>query len=351
MAYDGDGFWQEDEDPYKYADFTQQGNGGTTEHTYTPEQGEQNHFVWNNGDPWAPTPSGHPTADANFNGGTPAPSTTPPPTTTPPPKAPPSGGGGGGGSQPPPRTPYKPPSMTPSPFIMPNGMIPPGMPFSPDPRAVEQQNRALEQAMTPAIQQFVNPYQGAQDALMQKFLSEPQFGPDYINALNEQQKEISLAREGQAKRGLMQRSASRGVMAGGQVQSGMKRINDATSQNLLQSNRDINIQTQEANRGGFERALGISDQLAGGMADRMFRTDAGNRQALLDAIGQSENVYGGREDRGLNVSRLMEMIRQFDNDMSERQSEFASNGQFNYDNMNSMNEKSWLDYLARLAGR
>lgn len=286
----------------------------------------------------------------------------PPPPTTPPP-------GPGPATHPSPtsapgdsKSTYKPGAFTPSPFITPNGMVPPGLPFSPDPHAVQLQNQALEKAMTPAVQPFVNPYQGAQDQLINKFLTEPQFDQNYINQQNEQQKEIALAREQMARRQMLQGSANRGTMAGGQVQAGMRRIGDDTSQQLLQSNRDINMHAQEANRGGFERALGISDQMAGGMADRLFRTDSTNRQALLDAISASESVYGGREDRGMNVAKLMEQIRMFDNDLKEKQAEFGANNQFgydtlntnnrfNYDQLNSLSERDWLSYLARLAGR
>lgn len=258
---------------------------------------------------------------------------------------------------------YKPPSFTPSPFITPDGKVPPGLPFSPDPHAVELQNQALEKVLnTPAVQPFVNPYQSSQDALIQKFLNEPQYDQTYVNSLNEQQKEIALAREQQARRGILQSSAGRGVQAGGQVQAGFRRAGQDTTQNLLQSQRDIDTRVHDENRAGFERALGLSDQLAGGMSDRLFRTDSANRASLLDALASSENIYGGREDRGLNVSRFMETIRQFDNDMKERQAEFGANNQFgydtlntnsrfNYDQLNNMNEQAWLNYLARLAGR
>lgn len=54
-------------DPYQYADYTMPGNGGTTEHQYDPTTGDEHvYFTWDNGDPWAPTPSGHPTSDAYF---------------------------------------------------------------------------------------------------------------------------------------------------------------------------------------------------------------------------------------------------------------------------------------------
>ena len=331
--------------------------------------------------------------------------------------------GGGGGNQPSnvagPRdykSSYTPPAFTPSPFIMPNGMVPPGMPFSPDPHAVQLQNQALETALnTHAVQPFVNPYQASQDALiqqfmnepvakpfvnpfqsaqdtlMQKFLNEPQYDQAYINGLNEQQKEIALAREGQANRGLLQRAASRGVQAGGQVQAGMRRASQDTTSNLLQSQRDINLDVEGRNREGYERAVGLSDalnrarseeqfridttnreayerglslsnQLASGQADRDYRTDTANRSALLDALGMSETIYGGREDRGLNTSRFMETIREYDQDLLNRQAEFSagsnfgydqlnSGNKFNYDSLNSMNEREWLNYLARLAGR
>ena len=369
--------------------------------------------------PETPTTNAPPTAP-----GAPKPPTPPGPP-APKPKAP---SNPGAVNPPPPATStYRPPAFAPSPFITADGRVPPGLPYSPDPHAVALQNAALEKAInTPAVEKFVNPYQGAQDqlvnqflttpvvkpfvnpfqgaqdTLMHKFLNEPQYDQTYINGLNEQQKEIALAREGQATRGILQRAASRGVQAGGQVQAGMRRASQDTTSNLLQSQRDINLDVAGRNREGYERAVGLSDalnrarseeqfrvdttnraayergvglsdQLASGQADRDFRTDSTNRSALLDALGMSESIYGGREDRGLNASRFMESIRQFDNDMKERQAEFGATNQygydslntnnrfnydnmnnttrFNYDNLNSMNERDWLNYLARLAGR
>lgn len=223
------------------------------------------------------------------------------------------------------------------------------------------QNQALERALTQdTVTPFANPYQAAQRELMNKFLTQPAFGPDYINMLNEQQKEILLAREQQANRGVLQRSASRGVTGGGQVDSGLRRNRTDTTQGLLQSQRDISTRVQGENRGAYERAVELADRLAAAEGDQQYRTQMTNRQALLDALGMSENIYGGREDRGLNVGRLMETIREFDSDILNRQAEFGSNqnyqydsmntaNRFNYDNLNSANERAYQDLLATLS--
>ena len=298
-----DDFW-EDDGPYDgpLSPFEQQHGNVPYENSYTDPStgGAQNA----DGSFWYPTPSGYPNANAGpasqFN--TPAPPTT---TTTPtPPPAPPPGPGGnnGGGGNNRPSTPnqsYRPPALTPSPFIMPNGMVPPGLPFSPDPQAVQLQNDALQRIMTQDV-----------------------FGQDYINKMNEQQKEIALAREQQGSRELMQRMAGRGVLAGGGREAGLRRLGQDTSRQLLQSQRDVTNQATSA-----------------------------NRAALMDAIGIHNQVYGERQDRGLNIAKLMEAIRMYDQDLLNRQAEFGSGMNFNYDSLNANNERSWLDYLARLGGQ
>ena len=388
MSVDNEGFWEEDD-----IDYSQRPDLAPPNSTWNPDNssGDDSHGGWNtthpssdNYDPtwggyvdpndpndphsgwlddvydaqgWGTRPTGAPT---------PPPGTTPPPTPTPTPTPKPTptpnkpGSVSGPGDY---KSSYTPPAFTPSPFIMPNGMVPPGMPFSPDPNAVALQNAALEKAVnTPAVQPFVNPYQAAQDQLMNKFMTEPQYDQNYINMLNEQQKEIALAREGQMRRGILQSAANRGVQSGGQVQAGMRRAGQDTTQNLLEAQRGIATQAHDQNRAGFERALGLSDQLAAGMSERLYRTDTANRSALLDALGLTESIYGGREDRGLNVGRFMETIREYDQDLLNRQAEFSagsnfgydqlnSGNRFNYDSLNSMNEREWLNYLARLAGR
>ena len=295
---------------------------------------------------------------------TPTPTPNPTPTPAPTPPSGPGGGGptsnAGGGDL---RSSYRPPAFTPSPFITPNGQIPPGLPFSPDPHAVALQNAALEKALNnPAVEPFQNPFKAKQDELVNSFLNTPMFDNNYVNMLNEQQKEIALAREQAANRGVMQRSANRGVLGGGQVDAGVRRNRQDTTAGLLQSHRDISTKVQGDNRVGYERAVSLADQIAAADADKKFREQTANRQALLDALGTSELVYGGREDRGLNVAKLMETIREYDMDIANRQAEFSAgstfgydnmntNNRFNYDSLNSNNERAWLDYLARLAGR
>ena len=328
---------------------------------------------------------------------------TPKPTPTPQPAP-------GPGPAPGPRPVYRPPSIQPSPFIMPNGQIPPGMPYSPNPQAVAMQNAALQRALqtdavspyqfnpaeqqirtqqeallqrlmgTPAFTPPVDPNRDAQDRLLQQILTQPAFGQDYINTLNEQQKEIALGREQYGNERRLQHAASRGVASGGTLQAAGRRASEDTTRQLLESQRDIRLQTEQANRGAYERALPISqgisseresqartaaalnaqvqtaiaelsDSILGGRQDRASDTQTTNRSALLSALGMSENIYGGRQDRGLDVSRMGEMIRQFDQGLLNRQSEFGSRLTYDYDSLNNDARSAWLNYLARLAGR
>lgn len=347
-----------------------QGNVGDTERLFAPTQGGQSVFSNTPEQPAAPTPTG--------------------------------GGGGGGGSPEPRGTSYSPPPM-----IQANGQVPSGMPYSPDPHGVALQNAALQRVLTeqaytpqvdpqvmalqkqvltqlqdllgkPAIQPFQNPFQANQDALINRFLTQPAFGPEYINQLNEQQKELQLAREQAAVGQMRQGAAGRGTAQGGALQAGIRRAGQDTSRNLLDSHRSISLQTEQANRDASEQALGVSHMIgreredmsrlrdlanreallgtlgmsgdiSGRIQDRDMTGQLANRNALLEALGISNSIYGGREDRGLNVARLMETIRQYDNDLLNRQSEFGASLNFNYDTMNNSNEQFWLNYLDRLS--
>ncbi len=369
MAYDSDGFWQEDEDPYKYADYT---NPDGSEHKYEAPKEPEWDPKWGAPVTSGPGSAGQPGV-AFYNGGpgqdvlnnlnsqgipwqnVAAPKqTTAPPTTTTTPPPPNTNGNPGPSNQPNPG--YKPPPLQPSPFVTPNGQIPPGMPYSPNPHAVALQNQAMEKALTtPAYTQTANPLlDQMQTSVMQQLLgnvNNPLFGPEYTNMLNEQQKEIQLARQGQVVHDMQQRAASRGTTAGGGLQAGIRRAQDDTTKNILQAHRDTSIQTQQANRDAQMGAMALADQVGQGAWSRDYQGQIANRGSLLDALGMSDTIYGGREDRGLNVSRLMEMIRQYDQDLLNRQSEFGSRLGFDYSTLNSGNDNAWLAYLARIAGK
>lgn len=129
MPYDEDGRWVEDEDPYKYADYTQDFGNYTQEHQWDPNAQEERVYTnWPNGDPWAPTPSGHETDDAYFLPG-PSRVAAPPPAPGPVPGPLPGPDRGGGGGPRPPGPPsggFRPPIYGAYPGL-------PGVPDAPTP--------------------------------------------------------------------------------------------------------------------------------------------------------------------------------------------------------------------------
>jgi hypothetical protein len=360
MAYDADGFWEEDEDDYNIAEAPPPPNSAWNEEkggwdTTAPSQPGYDPTWGGYVDPNNPKDPHAGWLDSVYEAqGWPQASPAPAAPAPSAPKQEDKGGGGGGGSQPQPQgRPYTPPAFTPSPFIMPNGMVPPGMPFSPDPTAIAQQNAALKQAMeTPAVTPGagVDPeLMRMQDTLLKQVLQGNPFGPEYMNKLNEQQKEIALARAQSQQRGLMQRAANRGTLQGGAVQAGMRRVDDEASRNILQAHRDASLQTGQLNEMANRQATQLGESILGGREDRAVGQQALNRNALLDALMASENIYGGRENRGLAVSKFAEAIRQYDQDLLNRQAEFGSSLGFNYDSLNAGSYNSWLNYLANLS--
>jgi hypothetical protein len=199
---------------------------------------------------------------------------------------------GAGGQQ---TSTYTPPAMTPSPFIMPNGMVPPGVPYSPS-----------------------TEFQGMQDQLMRSMLTQPVLSPEVIAQMNEQQKELALQRGGAGQGDMAQRFASMGRGGGGYAAGQQRRASDALTSQLLQSQRDVSINAANLNRQGF-----------------------------LDALSSSDSVLGGREGRGLNASRFAEGIREYDNDLLQRQSEFGANQDYRYADLNANLEQAFINAILR----
>lgn len=166
-----------------------------------------------------------------------------------------TGAGGGGGAA------GGPPQVAPNygPMIMPNGLPPPGLPYQPSAE------------MT-----------GMQDNVLKNILSNPTLSPEYTSRLNEQQKELALGREAGATRSAAQNAASRGVARGGAQQATQRRLHNLTTQDLLQSQRDVANTSETTNRQGF-----------------------------LNALGASEGVLGGRADRSLQLQKFLELIREY----------------------------------------
>ena len=148
------------------------------------------------------------------------------------------------------------------PMIMPNGMVPPGMPYQPTSQQTQMQ-----------------------DAVIQTLLTQPTFSPQFMNQLNEQQKELLLMRGRGGAQSARQDAASRGTYRGGASQARNRRMSTDLSNQLLQSQRDVALRTTAENRAGF-----------------------------INGLAASDNIFSGRENRSLDVQRFLEAIRQYGGD-------------------------------------
>lgn len=149
----------------------------------------------------------------------------------------------------------------------------------------------FDQTKNPAIS-------GLQDQRMNDILSNPTYSRDFINKLNEQQKEMILQRGVSDQGSLQQDAARRGVTNSGYTEAAQQRLKNTQTEDLLKSNRDTELNTAGANRQSVLDALassqGVLSSRAGieseGYASKLAgETAAANEkgkayQALLDAI-------------------------------------------------------------------
>jgi len=159
-------------------------------------------------------------------------------------------------------------------------------------------------------------FAGMQDKLLEQMLTQPALSPEFVNRQNEAQKELLLQRGQQTQQGIAQSAARRGTTAGAYQGGQQRRASDVLTSQLLQSQRDTANQAELANREGF-----------------------------INALGASEGILGGREDRGLNTSRFAESIRQYNENLRNRQSEFGAGLDFDYNSLNSSLEQAFINAL------
>lgn len=249
----------------------------------------------------------------------------------------------GGGTKAPPGA-FNPPPPAPTPMTTPTGGIPPGVPYqpyvpqpatpytptpttpgaaynptAPNPNSVYNPdlNRAsfnqnaptynptnisqysapnqsagqarLDQAaggLNQTFSQFQAPTEGnlpnLQNQGLTNILSNPLYGDAYKNQLNEQQKELILGRSQADQRNSLQNAASRGTAYGGAQEAAQRRIGNEATHNLLQSQRDVDLSTTQANRDALLNALTssqgiISSRLQG--ANQNFASTLAGQQA------------------------------------------------------------------------
>lgn len=188
-----------------------------------------------------------------------------------------------------------------------------------------------------------NPVSNTLEALMnervQQMLLQPRTMNDFnVRMLQEQQREQALAQQAAVQQALQQQQVQSGFeMGGGYQQAQQRRLGDATTQQLLQSNRDIALQKMQQDRldelnalqaaqahaaGRTQRAIGsYGAQLQGEQAQAQqgfqgyaSQADAFNNanQVALAAQQHALQRALGEQGIGLDRARLGESGRQFD---------------------------------------
>ncbi len=190
----------------------------------------------------------------------------------------------------------------PSPMVTPNGGVPAGVPYNPAVPAagsyrVNEQRAGFTQTpptYTPqTFSQFQTPdysnITGLQDKVLQDTLTNPMYSPEYVNRMNEAQKELINTRGAAAQGNLLQGAVSRGVAKGGAVDVGRRRLETEQSRNLLSSQRDIFNTAEAGNRQGFLDALAASQGTLtgrGNQATQFYNTLLGGQQAQAGELGR-----------------------------------------------------------------
>lgn len=185
-----------------------------------------------------------------------------------------------------------------SPMVMGDGTIPPGIPYSP----------------TPAPQMNPNA-----NGVLNDILTKPVYDQNYLNQLNETQKEMALKRNEQLGSGLLQNAASRGTTNGGQLVRRQSELSNDLTNQLLQSNRDVNIQTTGANRAGLLDALTS--------ASSMYR----------------DNLAGAQftDDQSLRATQQ----RRADQELARLLEQYNRDNTYRYDSMNNNNQNSLINTI------
>lgn len=251
-------------------------------------------------------------------------------------------------------------TIAPGPMIMPNGTVPPGMPYSPNTsRAGFNQTPPTYQAQT--ISQFQTPdyskIQGMQDNVLQNVLTNPMYSQEYTSRLNEQQKELALARGQAASRGAQQNAISRGTAGSGAAMAAQRRIGQGTTQNLLQSQRDISNTVESGNRQGYLDALGASQNVLtgrGNQASQFYNSLLSGQQAQAAEYGRQYQSQGDAFDRLLGRDMGLEGLDQAAANSRLGYANFGQQGaQFDQDlayRYNSMNNNNQLAFMRMLLG-
>lgn len=196
------------------------------------------------------------------------------------------------------------------------------------------QGSQFSQFQSPEQQQT----QQLQTQRMNEMLRNPEtLSPQVLAALKEKQKEAALMMEQQGLQSAQQNAASRGFGGNGSLQGIEQAIRGNTSNQILNSNRDLDIAAATQNRQDLINALGASDSVLSGQMGRATQgygatlagqgAQAGDtRSVSQDAIARA--VQGNDamlRAQGLNLQKEgMQMDENFRGYTSERGAQDAA---------------------------
>lgn len=194
---------------------------------------------------------------------------------------------------------YNGPSVAPPPVVQPptnpSGGIPPGNGLPPGMDAFKTWVQSFMQGAphydfaTPEAQGA----ESAQYALLQRILDAPdQYSEQNIRQMQEAQKEQALATQQGAVTKLQDRYAAMGRSGSGRLDANTRRLQDSTTQQVLQGNRDVDLQAKGANFGSrlsaLQQASGVLNDASArrtSQADTNLKSQALALQAALGAGG------------------------------------------------------------------
>jgi hypothetical protein len=253
------------------------------------------------------------------------------------------------------------------------------MPYTPSVMPTRRTGTAITN--NPTFQQYQAPDQGQTEQLAQGRVNQTlqeggSLSPDIVAKLKARQKQSQLGMADQAKQQAQQALAQHGYQAAGGTRQGANaQIDMGTINNILNSNRDTDIQAATTNRqdilNAVQAATGFmndrqnrsSDQYRnvlagqGAQADSNFRIAGFNEnQRQADNSGDLQSwVAQQQANQAADDSKLknMSLLHGIDMDQmnfGENQRQFNDSLGFNYNQANQSQDNSLMDYLTRIFG-
>lgn len=193
----------------------------------------------------------------------------------------------------------------------------------------------------PGFTQYTNPDGGQVPTLnrelIERILANPEtMSPDMVNQLKSRGRDSALAMAGQLRDGAHADVASRGFSDVGGMRAGFDRAIDSQMiDDIINSNRDIDITAAATNRGDQLAALGAGEDFENALA---ARADSNYRARLLGESTASDDVF---RNNTLDVDRFKveEAVKQAGDTSAFR------NDAFRYDQMRDDRNQTLQEYL------